>query len=333
LCSRPKIALTVWLLLRRFLLLFVGWPIMLIRRWARSGSHSYYLNSDDEIDPDLAHRLISMIGQPTKRSKKRLKSNHKVKAIIGLEQIIDTLNPDKEVETEEDPLADDSQILYNMGLIPMEKKTGSIFENIQNTSDDEDDDDESPQNLSDVWEPFSSNDESEENSSDSENNKSKSGSHWKIENYSSGGFCLNYDTDGSCRIRVGEIIAIRDTNHADQTIQWLTGTIRWMQSTPRESSRIGVELFGAECALITAQCKKDSSSEYQGLLLKKIEDEQKKFSLLVPTRVSFDTNDIMLVGKTSERGAILGQTLEKTSSFTHFEILEIANRNNALSKL
>ena len=295
-------------------------------------SHSYYLNSDDEIDPDLANRLISMIGQPTQRGKKRLKSNQIVKAIVGLEQIIGTLDPNKAEETD-DPLEEDSQILYNMGLLAVEKKASNIFQRIEFQLPAEDKDTHETQNLSAVWEPFSLEDLTNDklNMSDNAKPERKAGS-WKIENYSSGGFCLSYESDGSCRIRVGEIIAIRDINHADQTIKWLTGIIRWMQSTPRESSRIGVELFGAECALIGAQCKKGNTTEYQGLLLKKIIDEQKIFSLLVPNRANFETNDIELHGKKSERNAILGQTLEKTSSFTHFEIIEISNRPKASNK-
>ena len=291
-------------------------------------SHSYYLNSDDEIDPDLANRLISMIGQPTQRNKKRLKSNQKVKAIVGLEQIISTLDPNKS-EDAEDPLAENSQILYNMGLMPLEKKASSIFQQIDMNEYTDKENDQETQNLSAIWEPFSMEDLTDDKIPKPDSPKDKNAGIWRIDNYSSGGFCLNYDSDGSCRIRVGEIIAIRDINHADQTIKWLTGTIRWMQSSPRESSRIGVELFGAECALITAQCKEENSAEYQGLLLKKIIDQKKKFSLLVPTRVSFDTNDILLHGKKSQRNAILGQTLEKTSSFTHFEIIEISNRHRA----
>ena len=295
-------------------------------------SHSYYLNTDDEIDPDLANRLISMIGQPTQRSKKRLKSNQIVKAIVGLEQIIGTLDPNKSVDIE-DPLNEDSQSIYNLGLIAMEKKASNIFQRVDFNEYAKKQAKLESQNLSAVWEPFSLEELTDDKlqKPDENSNKRRAGT-WKVENYSSGGFCLNYDSDGSCRIRVGEIIAIRDINNADQTIKWLTGTIRWMQSTPRESSRIGVELFGAECALISAQCKNDNAAQYKGLLLKRIQDNQRKFSLLVPTRVSFETNDIVLYGKKSERNTILGQTLEKTSSFTHFEIIEISNRNKASGK-
>ena len=38
-------------------------------------STSYYLQSNDELDPELAGRLISMIGNPSLRHKKRIKSN------------------------------------------------------------------------------------------------------------------------------------------------------------------------------------------------------------------------------------------------------------------
>ena len=284
-------------------------------------SHSYYLQSDDEIDPDLANRLIDMIGKPTKRSKKRLKSDQNVRAIVGLDQILKTLNPSHNAP---DPLAENSFILHSMSMLPLEEKVEMII-------DDDNEVDDAPQSLSDVWESFTSDKKTEddENESPEENINTSDNGTWKIENYSAGGFCLTYDTNGSCKTRVGEIIAIRDTNHADQTIQWLTGTIRWMQSTPQQSNRLGVELFGAECAFITAQSKNKNSTEYQCLLLKRIENHEKKFSLLAPSRVSFDSNDIVLYGKKSERKAILGQTLEKTSSFTHLEILEIADRQHA----
>ncbi|MEM8843420.1 MAG: hypothetical protein AAGB35_00065 [Pseudomonadota bacterium] len=290
-------------------------------------SHSYYLHSDDEIDPDLANRLIEMIGKPTQRSKKRLKSNQKVKAIICLDKILETLNPEQD---EPDPLAEDSYILHSMALLPIEEKSKIIFDESK-TGDSQCLD--ISQNLSDIWEHDSELNSKNEQPEEIKNNDANETGTWKIDNYSSGGFCLTYDTDGSCKTRVGEIIAIRDTNNADQTIQWLTGTIRWMQCDPQHSNRIGVELFGAECAFITIHTNNNDSTKYHGLLLKKIEDNEKKFSLLVPTRVSFDSNDIVIRGKKSERSAILGQTLEKTSSFTHFEILEIATQNQVLNNL
>ena len=54
-------------------------------------SYSYYLQSSDELDPELAGRLIAMIGSPSKRSVKRIKSKQTVRAIIGLDKVVHSI--------------------------------------------------------------------------------------------------------------------------------------------------------------------------------------------------------------------------------------------------
>ncbi len=79
-------------------------------------SYSYYLQSSDELDPELASRLIAMIGTPSKRDIKRIKSKQTVRAIIGLDKVVQAINPETDSEknvTRENSFAVNSLSLFS----------------------------------------------------------------------------------------------------------------------------------------------------------------------------------------------------------------------------
>ena len=99
-----------------------------------------------------------------------------------------------------------------------------------------------------------------------------------------------------------------------------------MQGLPNKEHKVGVELFGAECACITAYNKNNTHLEYQGLLLKRIFDNSKSYSLLLPPNSNLDSREINIKGPKSERTVMLGRTLEKTSCFSQIEVIKIFNK-------
>ena len=284
-------------------------------------STSYYLQSNEELDPELASRLITMIGNPSQRLKKRIKSDQVVRAIIGLTRIVETMTPN-----EQDPSRDYSEqssfVVNSLSLLPIEETiNASSPKQLSKTSANE--------TLSDVWNPFAAKSGATNFDSDNQKEQEKyseivsSLDKWQVENFNAGGFCLHYKADGICTTRVGEIIAVRDENKSRETLQWRVGIIRWMQGLPNKEHKVGVELFGAECACITAYNKNNTHLEHQGLLLKRILENSKSYSLLLPSNTNLDSREIVIRGSNSKRTVMLGRTLEKTSCFSHIEVIKI----------
>ncbi|MFK8028043.1 MAG: hypothetical protein AB8C40_08285 [Gammaproteobacteria bacterium] len=286
-------------------------------------STSYYLQSNDELDPELAGRLITMIGNPSQRHKKRIKSDQVVRAIIGLTRIVETMTPDSNAE-DANKSADNEQnsfVVNSLSLLPIEETINASSPKALSQS--------SPnETLNDVWNPFAVQSGVQE-SNDNQQEKEKytgivaSLDKWQVENFNAGGFCLHYKANGICTTRVGEIIAIRDENKGRESLQWQVGIIRWMQGLPNKEHKVGVELFGAECACITAYNKNNTHQEYQGLLLKRIFEKSKSYSLLLPSNSNLDSREINIKGSSSQRTVMLGRTLEKTSCFSHIEVIKI----------
>ena len=283
-------------------------------------STSYYLQSNEELDPELAGRLITMIGNPSQRHKKRIKSDQVVRAIIGLSRIVETMSPKSEDITNQ---AEQSSFVVNsLSLLPIEESINARSPKTLSQSS-------ANETLSDVWNPFAvqSSLKKDENINQQDEKKFSgiiaSLDKWQVENFNAGGFCLHYKADGICTTRVGEIIAIRDENEGCETLQWRVGIIRWMQGLPNKEHKVGVELFGAECACITAYNKNNTHLEYHGLLLKRIFENSKSYSLLLPSNSSLDSREINIKGTSSQRTVMLGRTLEKTSCFSHIEVIKI----------
>ena len=287
-------------------------------------SYSYYLQSSDELDPELAGRLIAMIGSPSKRSVKRIKSKQTVRAIIGLDKVVHSINPANETNKETSP--ENSFAVNSLSLLPIEESISSRNSpTLLETSPSE--------TLSDVWNPFAvqktaiKESVAQNDESPTTTQKIMNLDNWHVEDYSAGGFCLHYDADGICTTRVGEIIAIRDQKKDRVSSLWTIGVIRWMQGLPNQGHKVGIELFGAECSCITASHKENSHQEYPGLLLKRAYQEKKSYSLILPANKQFDAREIILKGANSQRTVMLGRTLEKTSSFIHVEIIKIFRKD------
>ena len=109
-------------------------------------STSYYLQSSEELDPELAGRLITMIGNPSQRHKKRIKSDQSVRAIIGLPRIVQTMNPKK--EDTDTVTGQNSFIVNSLSLLPIEEAISAQSPKLLSQSANE--------TLSDVWNPFCS---------------------------------------------------------------------------------------------------------------------------------------------------------------------------------
>ncbi len=286
-------------------------------------STSYYLQSNDELDPELASRIISMIGNPSLRHKKRIKSDQSVRAIIGITRISKTMAPRDDEQTK-DTSGQDSFIVNSLSLLPIEQSIGITSPALLEKATGE--------TLNDVWNPFAAQKDItlKDNINTQEPNKHTgiiaSLDKWNVENFSAGGFCLHYKSDGICTTRVGEIIAVRDENNSVESLQWRIGIIRWMQGLPNKEHKVGVELFGAECACVTAFNKNTSHQEHDGLLLKRIFENSKSYSLLLPAKADLDSREIIIKGTNSQRTVMLGRVLEKTSCFTHIEVIKIFSK-------
>lgn len=288
-------------------------------------STSYYLNSTEELDPELAGRLITMIGNPSQRHKKRIKSSQSVTAIMGLQSITELLDPKPKdpSDTTQDPLTTNS-----LSLLPIEE---TLYKHSTKSPDAL----PAEQTLNDIWNPFSSIGHGISTSPAPRITSFKNEriapllDSWQVDNFNASGICLHYTADGICKMRVGEIIAIRDENVDLETKQWRIGIIRWMQGLPNKEHKIGVELFGAECACITVHNRENSQDEHQGLLLKKISENNKVYSLILPSKTSLDSREITIKGANSQRTIMLGRTLESTSCFTHIEVLKIFSKSNS----
>ena len=279
-------------------------------------SVSYYLQSSDELDPELAGRLITMIGNPNQRGKKRLRANQSVHAVIGLTKIIQTMTAKNQPASEGSGATDEKESfsIDSLSLLPIEESaTGNSPAPLYSAADE---------TLSDIWNPFTLEDAANTKKTDG-SDTAASMDEWHVENFSPGGFCLHYKSTGICTTRVGEIIAIRGKHKDLDELEWRAGIIRWMQGLRNQEHKIGVELFGAECGCISAYDKDNSHNEYQGLLLKRTLKDTKGYSVLLPARIDLDSEEIIIRGNTNERTVKLGRALEKTSCFTHIEVTKI----------
>lgn len=291
-----------------------------------SQSTSYYLQSNEELDPELAGCLITMSGNPSQRHKKRIKSDQVVRAIIGLSRIVETMSPN---QTDSEDSTDQSSFVVNsLSLLPIEESITSTSPKTLSQS-------LANETLSDVWNLFPAHHDVQKASNVSQQDQERysgivaSLDKWHVENFNAGGFCLHYKADGICTTRVGEIIAVRDENKSRETLQWRVGIIRWMQGLPNKEHKVGVELFGAECACITVYKKDNTQLECQGLLLKRIFEDGKSYSLLLPPNTNLDSREISIKGPTSQRSVMLGRTLEKTSCFSHIEVIKIFSKEQS----
>jgi hypothetical protein len=153
-----------------------------------SQSTSYYLQSNEELDPELAGCLITMSGNPSQRHKKRIKSDQVVRAIIGLSRIVETMSPN---QTDSEDSTDQSSFVVNsLSLLPIEESITSTSPKTLSQS-------LANETLSDVWNLFPAHHDVQKASNVSQQDQERysgivaSLDKWHVENFNAGGFCFS----------------------------------------------------------------------------------------------------------------------------------------------
>lgn len=290
--------------------------------------YSYYLQTG-EIEPELAKRLAKMINGPSERGNDRINSRRTVRAVLGLTEIVSFDNQVDEIAANKEKENTAEQLyhsLSNISLVPTEHSIGSYSSELFEL--------EATEKASDVWDPFEN-----KNTKDMQVNlveeektllspKSDDLSDWQVENYSSSGFCLYYDSQKTRSMRVGEVVGILKPQN-DKTTSTLTiGITRWMQGMSEQTHKIGIELLSGQHTSVYARYEDNKLKDLPAILLKKVLNDKNIYTILLPAATNITGKEILLSEKTGSHLISLGKPLESTGCFTHFEITTISSKSS-----
>ena len=143
---------------------------------------------------------------------------------------------------------------------------------------------------------------------------------WKIADISAGGYCLLWDSDEVSCARVGELVALTETEHLSSN-NWQSGIIRRMKFTEERGLELGIQLLSPGAKAVWVHLHKDGVSKgdrMQGILLPGIEAIKLQASLLLPS-LPFRTGCTATLEDNGKTETVeLTRQLENTGSFAQY---------------
>ncbi len=143
-------------------------------------------------------------------------------------------------------------------------------------------------------------------------------SHWKVVNFSAGGYCLRWDSDETSRAQIGELIALYEKIIEDN-YEWRIGIIRWMQFTREHGLEIGVQIISPAVNSASASRKnRPNDAPFNCLVLPAVKALKQPSTVVLPAH-AFRIGDRIIVKMDDKQCEIaLNAIKEHSGAFTQF---------------
>lgn len=142
---------------------------------------------------------------------------------------------------------------------------------------------------------------------------------WSVINTSAGGYCLHARAACGYRVRVGELLLLRERNKP--RTPWQLAVVRWMQQRP-DGLQIGIQRLGAmplPALLKLTHSGGEQDTLLRALLLPADPVSRRPSTLLVQPHALRTKQCVVLRGATGEREIVLADLLESGRGFMWFE--------------
>lgn len=142
---------------------------------------------------------------------------------------------------------------------------------------------------------------------------------WEILDESAGGVALEIRSSDDVRVRVGEIVAMKEPGNKNG---WSVGTVRWLRNVSRDRLEMGLQRLAPKAtplAIKTLSGDKQESEFMPALILPEIKALQQPQTLLAPRGVFKDDHYVYLDDGRMLQRALGTRLIEVTGSYERFQ--------------
>ncbi len=149
-------------------------------------------------------------------------------------------------------------------------------------------------------------------------------------NSSVGGYGLFWPNEESCPLRVGELLALKDT--AKEDTSWMVGVIKWMEFINKQGLYGGVELLSTKIMVVTVTSLENRKIAFslplEGLMLPSIEGGREDPVLILPAYLFQPGDELKLKLQNREERVVLTVLDECLGAFAHFRFESVTVKKN-----
>lgn len=166
-------------------------------------------------------------------------------------------------------------------------------------------------------------------------------SRWILEDVSATGFRLIWDGEGSCRVAVGEVVALRTTSGDEIQHRWCVGVVRRMRFLDEHRFEIGVEAIARVVRPVhldrlpaKRNLKKRRSEEHwePALLIPTSRGSGEPATLLVPSLAWHEGDRIDLRINKKRARFVLGALMEDSGTISRFPLKKEPERGQQVDR-
>jgi len=292
------------------------------------------LTIGDEISPESLKMLIINWGTCAKRRYSRSSRIEKIEVSIGLSNIVKVIAQKQEQENNHYKAPS-----RRSGLVPtdhiVKKAPEFTLESIQNEGNEPENSgymthSEIKGTQNNSWDMVARGTALTETYENEQKKKEEAAlniskqtdSHWEVVNFSAGGYRLRWNSDGTSRAQIGELIALYE-KVAEKKFEWRIGIIRWMQFTQENGLEIGIQVISPKIIVASVQrANRLKEAAFDCLLLPSLKALKQVPSMILPSH-AFKAQDKLVITLLEKQIHItLTNTKENTGSFTQFHYIQ-----------
>jgi hypothetical protein len=142
-------------------------------------------------------------------------------------------------------------------------------------------------------------------------------------NESAGGYCIRWPVEHPTKIKVGEIVGIRD---GDDNRKYSLGVVRWMRQDPARELELGVQIIASRCqpgelgtSSVKAAARNPNKPRFACLLLPESGPDNHKPSLVTSASNLDSGTTLWLSSRGQERRIQLSGIIEASGAFSRYE--------------
>lgn len=144
--------------------------------------------------------------------------------------------------------------------------------------------------------------------------------HWRLANTSAGGYGLVWENTEASRAQVGDVMALRE--YENNKYQWRMGQIMWLQHSENDTLEAGVRMLAPRTVIATVHKIESPSSKvevpFDIIMLPGMKTFKQPPSILA-TKDAFEIDDRLLVSMLGKQLSVKLKTLgENQNFFTQF---------------
>lgn len=140
----------------------------------------------------------------------------------------------------------------------------------------------------------------------------------RMVNVSPGGYCLQWPSDVHARLSNGDVVGIRETNHAN----WSMGVVTWLRRAGEQISQLGIKLTSPSVIPYGAHIinRPDAPADYQRVLMLPEIKLIGQPATLITAKIPFrEGHKLQLVQQGRQTTVLLTRLIHATGAFNQFE--------------